>query len=81
MTSSRPPAALKTIPATASTLPAGLPTDIRAFLLDYPSNNSRSKQTSTANVAFYEDRGPAKPSDKSVEALHTLLKGNYDELE
>ncbi|KAL8281085.1 hypothetical protein RQP46_006443 [Phenoliferia psychrophenolica] len=59
-------------------LPASVSSDVRAFLAGYPN---RSPSSGSANLAFYQDKGPAKPSKSTYSALVEELKGNWHELE
>lgn len=60
-------------------LPRGLPGDIRQFLEHYPAQ--RGDKGKSANLLFYQDQAPGRPSRHSVEGLQDELRGNYRELE
>lgn len=73
-------------PTTPQKLPRNLPSDIRDFLLGYPSLSSSSRSSSrssskNANLLFYKNKGPGRPSKKGVTGLQDELRGDYRELE
>ena len=56
-----------------------LPHDIRAFLLNYPSN--RDSPNSNINVAFYANQIPLEPGNLTIDEFHEYVFRRYDLLE
>ncbi|KAM0753109.1 hypothetical protein T439DRAFT_323736 [Meredithblackwellia eburnea MCA 4105] len=61
-------------------LPPSVSQDIRQFLAGYPGR-SASTRPATANLDFYQNKGPARPSPHNHSQLIASLAKNYDELE
>ena len=72
----RPPSAI--VALMSRRLPSSVSNDIKQFLAGYPN---RKSSNASANLAFYQDEGPARPSRSSYTDLLRELKGNWTELE